>query len=94
MTKSMGNNTAVVTTATVSTNGTAAILAANNARRIAYIKVPTGGATVYLGASSSITTTAGFPVDAGDTFIDVESDGAWYAKVASGTQVVNVIEVS
>lgn len=55
------------------------------------VKVPTGGATVYLG-SSAVTTTVGFPVAAGEAYaFDLGANETLYGVVATGTQAVNVL---
>jgi hypothetical protein len=55
------------------------------------VKVPTGGATVYIGGSG-VTSAAGFPVAAGEaTAFDLSPEDALYGITASGTQAVNVL---
>ncbi len=50
-------------------------------------------ATIYLGASSAVTATTGFPLGPGETMIDEISNDDWWAIVAVGTADVFVIEV-
>lgn len=50
-------------------------------------------ATVYLGATSAVTTATGFPLGPGETMTDEISNDDWWAIVASGTVDVFVIEV-
>lgn len=55
------------------------------------VKVPTGGSTVYVGASD-VTTATGYPVAAGEAIaFDLGKNDALYGRVASGTQAVNVL---
>ena len=55
------------------------------------VKVPSGGATVYVGASG-VTTATGFPLAAGDTLqVDVDKGESLYGVVAAGTQSVSVL---
>lgn len=55
------------------------------------IKVPTGGATVYLGGSD-VDTTNGYPIAGGETMaVDLEPREAAYLVVAAGSQAVNVL---
>lgn len=50
-------------------------------------------ATVYLGATSAVTTATGFPLGPGETMIDEISNDDWWGIVAAGTADVFVIEV-
>lgn len=66
------------------------------------VKVPTGGATVFVGGAA-VTAASGWPIAAGESlFLDIDEraggasqgpspDEAVYAIVASGTQSVNVL---
>ena len=55
------------------------------------VKVPSGGATVFVGASG-VNTSAGFPLAAGETLlVDLDAGESLYGVVASGTQLVNVL---
>lgn len=63
---------------------------------VVVVKVPAGGATVYIGGSdvTADTTagTGGFPLAAGDTLSVPYSPGeAVYARVAASTQNVHVL---
>lgn len=55
------------------------------------VKVPTGGATVYVGGAG-VTTGAGFPVAAAEAVaFDLTPGDVLYGIVAADTQAVNVI---
>lgn len=55
------------------------------------LKVPTGGATVFLGGAG-VTAAAGFPAAAGEPYtFDLAPGDALYGIVASGSQAVNVL---
>lgn len=55
------------------------------------VSVPSGGVTVYVGASD-VTTTDGFPVAAGESLsVDLQSGEVLYGIVATGTQAANVL---
>lgn len=55
------------------------------------ITVPTGGATVYVGAAD-VTTSTGFPVAAGGVFKWAMAGESIYGIVAASTQAVSVAE--
>lgn len=60
------------------------------------VKVPSGGATVYVGGSdvTADTTagTGGFPVAAGEGYaFDLDPGDVLYGRVAAATQAVNVL---
>lgn len=55
------------------------------------IKVPTGGATVYVG-DVNVTTSTGYPVAATETFQWEMAGESIYGVVASSTQAVAVAE--
>lgn len=77
-------STTVATTAT-------ALATADSSVYSLLIKVPSGGATVYIG-SSAVTTSTGFPVAAGEAYaFDLDAAETVYGVVASGTQAVNVL---
>lgn len=55
------------------------------------VLVPAGGATVYLGGEG-VTTAAGFPLAAGESFTaDLGSGDVLYGIVAASTQAVSVL---
>ena len=55
------------------------------------ISNPSGGVTVYVGASN-VSTTSGYPVVTGTSItVKLEKDEKLYGIVASGTQDVNVL---
>lgn len=56
------------------------------------IRVPSGGATVYLGDASVNTTTTGYAVAATETFEWEMAGESIYGIVASSTQAVTVAE--
>lgn len=57
------------------------------------VKVPAGGATVFVGGPG-VTTTAGYPLAAGESFsADLTPGDALFGIVATGTQAVNVLRV-
>jgi len=55
------------------------------------IKVPTGGATVFIGPAG-VTPTTGFSVDAGTAMTLQPYAGAVYCVVATGTQTISIGE--
>lgn len=47
---------------------------------------------IYLGTSSAVTTTTGLLV-AGDSWLELDGEGTWYARAASDT-VVAILEIT
>lgn len=84
-----------VSSAPVTVTTTATLLSAaetdGDARLSLLLKVPTGGATVFLGGSG-VTTATGFPAAAGEPYaFDLAPGDALYGIVAASTQAVNVL---
>ena len=69
------------------------ILAANSARKNCLL-YNAGPATVYVGASSSVTVANGVPLAAGAYLTDDSSVDAWWGICASNTGAMSAIEVS
>lgn len=72
--------------------GTSPTQLAQFGSKTAVIKVPSGGATVFIG-DLNVTTASGFPLAAGESLsLEINlSDGAVYGIVASGSQDVHII---
>lgn len=85
----------VASTVTVSATATVVVVPNGAAADLEWVKVKnTAGAaaTVYIGGSA-VTTTAGFPVEAGASEVfGLRSGETLYGIVASGTQVVNLLK--
>lgn len=78
----------------VTVASTPTLIASGGARispDVVRIKVPTGGATVYVGAAN-VSTATGYPVAATETFEWSMAGEAIYGVVASSTQAVNIVE--
>jgi len=84
--------TPVITAFTVTTSATA-LNAANTVRRTLSI-FNNGAATLYVGITSGVTTSNGYPVPAGTSFQDNRTESAWYGICASATLDVRTLEVS
>lgn len=54
--------------------------------------VPSGGTTVYVSSSSSMTTSTGFPIYGGASLTWQPYNGPVYCLVGSGTQNLNISE--
>lgn len=80
-----------VTVATTATQLSAASETDRASGHSVLVKVPSGGATVYIGGSG-VTTAAGYPVAAGEAFsFDLSPGDDLYGVVAADTQAVNVL---
>ena len=56
-----------------------------------------GGGTVFLGIDDTVTdsgATRGYALFTGQTFTDDATNGAWWAISTSGSNIVNLMEVS
>jgi hypothetical protein len=79
---------------TAAPTGTAVeILSANAVRKSAVIRNH-GGQTVFLGKNSSVTIANGFPVYAGESFSDNESNDAWFAITEGSTGDLRMVQVT
>lgn len=79
------------TTSQVSCGTTATLAAPFRYRNAITIKVPTSGATVFIGGAG-VTTSTGFSVDGGTAMTLQPYAGPVYCVVASSTQTVSVAE--
>lgn len=93
----MGLTTRAVT---VTTSATELLSPGSGDRRAGLVHVPSGGATVHVGASN-VTTANGIPVGAGSSLAlneatagDAIAKYGLYGIVATGTQDVRVMEVT
>jgi hypothetical protein len=68
------------------------IVAANNGRTMAEIKNADAAISIYLGSSSSVSTSNGHLLKAGESFVFQDYDGPIYAIAASGTPTVTILE--
>jgi hypothetical protein len=84
--------TAIAATAAAPTTAATLIVAANTSRKAVTLK-NAGSVTVYLGASG-VTTAAGSPLLAGESFSTERTSAALYGITASGTGDVRVLEES
>lgn len=86
------------TSVTVSTTATLLLTGTdtdgNTRYRDAIVKVPSGGATIYVGAAD-VTSEEGFPVAGGESLrlSEVPADAMPYAVVESDTQAVSVLQL-
>lgn len=80
----------------VSVGTSATQLAFQNKNRKTISLQNNGAVTVFIGDSTVANTGAarGYSLFAGATFTDNASDGEWWAIGASGTSIVNVLEVT
>lgn len=75
------------------TTTASSIIGANATRKVASI-YNAGSQTVYLGNTSGVTTSNGFPLVPGANMVDDASIDAWWAITASGTGDLRIIEVT
>lgn len=84
---------AKVTVATTATALNTALTKNGNPTMTMSIQVPTGGATVYVGASDVTTTTYGYAIAAGGVLtIEMGQDEVLYGIVAASTQAVYILK--
>lgn len=82
---------ASVTVATTATELSGSDSGGSTSGQTVLVKVPAGGATVYVGGSG-VTTADGFPIAAGESQkFDLAGGEQIYGIVAATTQAVNVI---
>lgn len=70
---------------------TVAEILAANANAVKRLVKNEGGDVVYIGGDSSVTTSNGFPVSAGEELLINDYSGAIYA-ISAGTTTVEVVE--
>ena len=70
-----------------------ALITSPSSPRAAIAVTNLGAGTIYIGGTSSVTTTTGYPIAAGGTFT-MEYSGAIFAIAVSGTQDVRTIQGS
>jgi hypothetical protein len=86
--KSKGTNT----TTTVQPTGTATLIVNVNANRAGLLIYNAGSVVVYIGQSSSVTTSNGIPLAVNASLEDTRSKDSWYAITDGGTGNLRVIE--
>lgn len=75
------------------TTGAQVIVGANPNRQVLYI-ANNGNVVLYIGTQAQTDSTHGIPIAAGQVFIDVASNDAWYAAAASGTCAWTILEIA
>lgn len=88
--KSKGTNT----TTTVQPTGTATLIVNVNANRTNLLIYNAGSVTVFIGKSSSVTTSNGIPLQVNASLEDTKSNDSWYAITAGGTGNLRIIETA
>ncbi len=85
-------NTKFLNSPAVTCAATATLLVAARQRNAVTVAPPSGGSTVYVGGTSGVTTSNGFPVVAGGALTLQPYNGPLWCVVSTGTQSTNVVE--
>ena len=85
-------NVLYLSSPTVTCAASATLRAAARYRSSITISPPAGATTIYVGYSSAVTTSTGFPLVAGSSLTLQPYNGAVYCITASGTQAISPLE--
>lgn len=87
------NYRGVKTVSAVTANGTAALVKAENLKRLCIMIYNAGAADAYLGPDDTVTTSSGMLLKSGSILTDVSSADAWWVITAGSTADIRIIEV-